>query len=101
MRGWGQRDLASTAGINQSVLSRLERDLQDDVMLSVVAALAGAFEVSIDSLTARTNTPKGQVIPELNALMEILGTQPKEVQQQVAGVIRGYLSTMPDQTKMT
>lgn len=95
MRGWGQRELATKAGINQSVLSRLERNLQDDVMFSVVAALADALGTTIDALSPTPNSSEGIPIPELSVVLDLVVAQREEIQRQIAGVIRGYLSTMP------
>src|SRR5258708_38169293 len=52
-RGWGQRDLAAEAQIDPSVISRLERNLQDDCMLSIVIAIAEALGVTVDELLSK------------------------------------------------
>jgi transcriptional regulator with XRE-family HTH domain len=39
-KGWDQRTLAAKAGIDRSVISRLERGIQNDLKASVLVALA-------------------------------------------------------------
>lgn len=49
-RGLDQLTLARLAGINRSIISRLERDLQTDLMASVLAAIAQVLQVPTDLL---------------------------------------------------
>lgn len=94
-RGIGLRQLASEAGIDHSVISRLERNLQNDVMLSVLASIADVFEVSLDTLTDRTNRENVPLTPELDVLISLLGEQPKAIQVHIASIISAYLANLP------
>ena len=55
-RGWTQKELANRININVSVMNRIEsneRPLKDHELI----LLANTFDVSIDYLLGRTNTP--------------------------------------------
>lgn len=94
-RGWGQRDLATIAEVDPSVISRLERNLQDDCMLSVVVALAATLGVTIDELLAQgQQTNFTRLVPELQSEVNQLAQKPIEIQRQAAGILHGYLSTL-------
>jgi transcriptional regulator with XRE-family HTH domain len=98
-KGWDQQTLASEAHVHPSVISRLERGSQQDVRLSVVAAIAATLEVSIDDLVRegrqhQSLEPSSPLIAELEILIRELGDKPIEVQRQIAGMIRGFLSAL-------
>ncbi len=94
-RQWEQKDLAQQAEVATSVISRLEQGLQADFKISVVAAVARALEVSVDSLLAEPYQPDtGEIVVELSELMVELSHQPKSIQRQAAGILKGYLSTL-------
>src|SRR5262245_12483214 len=44
-KGWDQQTLASAAGVDPSVVSRLERGLQVDLKASVLVGLAYALDI--------------------------------------------------------
>src|SRR5438309_1833300 len=92
-KGWDQRTLAERAGIDPSVVSRLERGLQLDLRASVLVALARALDTTIDSLLAapyqRSHPP---MIPELAAVMTEVAELPEAHQHQVAAILRAYLT---------
>ncbi len=93
--GWGQRDLAEAGQIDPSVVSRLERNLQDDCMLSIVVAIASALGVTVDELLMQGQhaTYLG-LTPELQSATNQLAHQSPAIQRQAAGILRGYLSTL-------
>lgn len=96
-KGWDQLTLAQAAGINPSVVSRLERGLQDDLKASVLVALARALEVPVDSLLHPSLQQIPNVLtPELVEVLADLARLAPAMQQQVAAILRGYLSTLPE-----
>jgi transcriptional regulator with XRE-family HTH domain len=100
IRGWEQQDLAAHAQINSSVISRMERGLQDDFKLSVIVQIARSLEVSVDQLLIpawqQTNP---EFTSELETSFRILGLQPFEIQKHVAAIIMSYLEHMPKNEK--
>jgi transcriptional regulator with XRE-family HTH domain len=96
-KGWEQQMLASTAGVDPSVISRLERGLQVDLKASVLIALARALDIPVDSLLA---TPYQQVTsdlaPELVAAIAGLASLQQPQQQHVAALLRTYVSALPE-----
>jgi transcriptional regulator with XRE-family HTH domain len=94
-KGWDQRKLAAEAHVDPSVVSRLERNLQDDCMLSIVNRIASVLDVSIDELLNRGYQPGTvDLDSELQAVISILARQTPIIQQQAAGILRGYISTL-------
>jgi transcriptional regulator with XRE-family HTH domain len=96
-KGWDQRELARIAQIHPSVLSRLEREVQQDVRLSVVVAVASALNVPITSLIRENKDlliSSQALIPDLQNSIAILAEQSEGVQKQAAGILKGYLSTI-------
>ena len=94
-RKWEQQQLAKEAGVAKSVISRLERGLQDDFKISVIAAVAKALGVSVDSLLLHSQVDTDDIDGELQEIMLKLSKQPKTIQRQAAGILRGYLATLP------
>lgn len=94
---WDQLTLAQVADINPSVVSRLERGLQDDLRASVLVALARALEVPVDFLlhSSLRQVPI-ELTPELVEVLADLALLAPALQQQVAAILRGYLSTLPE-----
>ena len=93
---WDQKQLAQEARVAQSVISRLERGLQADFKISVIAAVAKALGVSVDSLlTNPYQADTGEIAIELREVMIELSNQPKSIQRQAAGILRGYVATLP------
>ena len=93
-RGWDQYELAEVAGVTSSMISRLERNMQEDYKLSAVLGIARALGVTIDSLLADEPRPEKQgLLPELQQAVDTLRQQPAEIQNHVSRIIRGYLST--------
>jgi transcriptional regulator with XRE-family HTH domain len=98
-KGWDQQTLAREADVHPSVISRLERGSQHDVRLSVVSAIAATLEVPIDDLVREGKLhsslePSSPVIADLEILIRELGDRPVEVQRQVVGMVRGFLSAL-------
>lgn len=94
-KDWDQRKLAAEAHVDPSVVSRLERNLQDDCMLSIVNRIASVLDVSIDELLNRGYQPGTvDLDSELQAVISILARQTPIIQQQAAGILRGYISTL-------
>lgn len=96
MRGWDQQTLAARVGITSSVISRMERNLQADYKLSVIAGLAEVFNVPVDALLHHTPPPgANELHPDLEAIVGALTERSADEQRQAAGILRGYLSTLP------
>jgi transcriptional regulator with XRE-family HTH domain len=96
-KGWDQQTLASTAGVDPSVISRLERGLQVDLKASVLVALAHALDVPVDSLIATPYQHSALgAVAELTAAMAALTALSAAHQRQVAALVRAYVSSMPD-----
>jgi transcriptional regulator with XRE-family HTH domain len=95
-KGWDQLTLARTAGVDPSVVSRLERGIQEDLRASVLVSLARALQTSIDSLVveAQSHLP-AQLERELLALVSELAELPAAHQHHVAVILRAYLSALP------
>lgn len=94
-QGLGIRELASKAHIDHSILSRLERDLQEDCKLSIIASIASVLGVKVDDLLRHgQRTTNHSLVPELQAVNNELAKRSTEIQQQAAGILRGYLSTL-------
>ena len=74
-RGWDQQTFATTAAVDPSVVSRLERGLQHNLKASVLVALTHALETPVDTLLARAHqqaTPA--FVAELTALLNRVST---------------------------
>ena len=69
-RGWTQGQLALRSGIDQSHLSKIERDVHDSVNAHVLARLAEALEVSVDYLCEEAGWLTGRPHPKELALAE-------------------------------
>lgn len=96
-RGLTQHALAAQAGVDASVVSRLERGLQDDVHLSVFVALAHVLESPLDDFLAPQHQMARQIypelVPELAIVVNELGTLTRSEQQQIAAMLQSYLAT--------
>jgi transcriptional regulator with XRE-family HTH domain len=100
IKGWEQQDLAAHAGINSSVISRMERGLQGDFKLSVLVQIAQALEVPIDQLLTLSWQQKSPEFPaELENSFRILSLQPIEIQKHVAAIVMAYLEHLPKEDK--
>ncbi len=95
-KGWDQHTFAQQAGVDASVVSRLERGLQNDLKVSVLVRLAQALEVSLDSLVANRTLSPTELIGELEILLPHIQQVSPAHQRQIAAVIRSYLATMPE-----
>jgi transcriptional regulator with XRE-family HTH domain len=96
-KGWDQLTLAQQAGVHPSVVSRLERGLQGDLRASVLINLAIALEVPVDALLPPTHQPPSpREVVELAALLTLIEQLPAPYQRQIAALLHGYLSAMPD-----
>ncbi len=95
-RGWDQATLARAAGVDQSVISRLERGIQADLRASVLIGLARAFQMPVDSLVAHPYPYEPTTLrPELARVVSDLARLGEEQQRQVAAILRAYISTLP------
>ena len=91
-KGWNQQTLAREAGVDKSVISRLEREMQDDLRVSVLVAIATALEISADTLLSSGQRSAETFIPQLSALLPAVAALPDAPQRQIAAIIQGYLS---------
>lgn len=93
-QGWDQQTLAQRAGVDPSVISRLERGLQEDLRVSVMVALARALGTSVESLLAAPPVPL-RFGAELTAALTQLDALSRAQQHQVAALLRAYVTTLP------
>ncbi len=94
--GWKQRQLAARAGVDPSIISRLERNLQGDTTLSVAVAIAGALNVRVDDLlTGReADGHRGSLHPDWQVVIAEVNSLPIKQQGQAAAILKGYLSSL-------
>jgi transcriptional regulator with XRE-family HTH domain len=96
-RGWDQQQLSTESGVNQSVISRLERGLQIDLKVSVLLALSRALQTPIERLLLAPYQPSPPVLTaELGDIVQRLGHLSAAHQHQVTLMLRGYMAGMPD-----
>jgi transcriptional regulator with XRE-family HTH domain len=96
-RGWDQQTLATNADVDPSVVSRLERGLQHNLRASVLIALAHALDVAVDTLLAAAHQHTDPAfVAELTAAIQGLTNLSPAQQRQVAAIVQGYVSTMPE-----
>ncbi len=97
VKGWDQRTLARRAGVDPSVISRLERGVQGDVRASVLVALARTLATPVDSLlSASGEETHPELVRELDAALRALAGISPDHQRQVAAMLRGYLAHPPE-----
>src|SRR5689334_18246305 len=100
LRGWAQETLAARANVDRSVISRVERGSQRDLKVSVLVALARALDVPVDRLIVAAETPADathvQLVTELEVVVDALAPLSTAHQRQVAAILRGYLSALPE-----
>jgi len=96
-RGWDQQTLATNADVDPSVVSRLERGLQQNLRASVLVALAHALDVAVDTLLAAAHQHTSPAfVAELTAAIHGLMNLSPAQQRQVAAIVQGYVSTLPE-----
>jgi transcriptional regulator with XRE-family HTH domain len=96
-QGLGLRELAAKAGIDHSVISRLERNLQEDCMSSSAVSIASVLGVTVDEvLQLSQQVINRKIVPELQAINNELARYSPKIQRQAAGILRGYLLTLND-----
>jgi transcriptional regulator with XRE-family HTH domain len=90
--GMDQATLAARAGLDKSVISRLERGVQRDFRVSVLIRLAQVLDTSVESLL---HTPYHRTRPalgtELAAVLDQVESLSPAHQQRVASLLRWYL----------
>jgi transcriptional regulator with XRE-family HTH domain len=79
--GWSQNELASRADVKQPTLARIESGRRLDPSIRTVSALAGALDVSIESLVGRSE-PSPSYAPSGYAAFDAL----EELTRHVAEV---------------
>lgn len=92
-RGWDQKRLASESQVNPSVISRLERGVQQDFKLSVVLAIARALNIDISTIVQQDEY-ETDVVEDLQVAIRRCVIQPHTVQRQIAGMINGLLNVV-------
>lgn len=94
-RGWDQLTLARAAGIDPSVISRLERGTQLDLRASVLVGIARALHIPVDALLAPTQPRPSTAALELAAVVAELDQLSESHQRHVAAILRAYLTALP------
>jgi transcriptional regulator with XRE-family HTH domain len=95
-KGWDQLTLARAAGIDPSVISRLERGTQLDLRASVLVGIARALHTSVDSLLVPLQQQPPAVALELASVIAELDQLPEAYQRHVAALLRAYLTALPE-----
>ena len=97
-RGWDQKTLARKAGVNPSVVSRVERGLQDNLKVSVLVAIAKTLDTPVDALlvTYRQAVPSEPVQELAVALSEVTALS-AEHQRFMAALLRGGIAALREQ----
>lgn len=93
--GLDQLELAKAADVAQSVISRVEREMQGDYKLSVIVSIARVLGVTVDELLVKGEN-SGQFDPELQAMITILESRDKQTQRIAARTIRGLLEGLDE-----
>lgn len=94
-KGWDQLTLARAAGIDPSVISRLERGTQLDLRASVLVGIARALHTPVDSLLALSQQQPPAIALELASVVAELDQLSEAHQRHVAALLRAYLSALP------
>jgi transcriptional regulator with XRE-family HTH domain len=89
-KGWDQKQLAETAGIDRSVISRIERNLQLDCRLSVIVAIAAALQAPVEHLID-TDSQEGVLEPEIDAAFVRIRQESAKIQRQAALILNAFL----------
>lgn len=98
LKGWSQQDLAEYSGVDGSVISRLERNIQSDFKVSVIYAVANALDTTIDDLLLPdVQIEVGEFIPVLEVALRSLSRQTPFAQNQIAKIIQAYISSLEDE----
>ena len=97
-KGWSQRELAQAAGIHPSVVNRIERNLQSDLTVTVLLALATALDLAPEDMLHPTRHQSiEQVSAELAAAFTDASALPHVHQKHLARLIRAYLTDLPQE----
>jgi len=93
-----QTELANQAGIAQSVISRMERNMQVDYKLSVVIVVANVLGVGIDDLLASDAklSNEDNIEPELKSILKELPTLDAKSQRIVAKTMKTLIDALAD-----
>lgn len=95
-KGWNQKQLADVAGIDPSIVSRLERGIQQDLKVSVLIAICNALDVSTDQLLGIEK--EVYLEPEIQALANDISHLTPEFRTQLIEIIRTYITNIPRKT---
>lgn len=101
-RGWEQQDLADSANVARSVISRMERAIQFNFQVSVLVSIATTLGVSTDSLLL----PEYQqvpppLVPELQSAVSQLSELTPSIQKLAASVLTRLLNGLDDDSDET
>ncbi|MEM9955029.1 MAG: helix-turn-helix transcriptional regulator [Chloroflexota bacterium] len=91
-----QTELANQAGIAQSVVSRMERNMQVDYKLSVVIAVANALDVGIEDIVENNIhlTQEDKLEPELKSLLRELPSLDGKSQRIIAKTMKTLIDAL-------
>jgi len=99
-RGWDQKTLAKQANVDPSIISRLERGLQENITVSVLIGLAKSLGVPVDALLVPyRETKQGELTYELSLAVGELPSLSAEHQRLVAAILQGCMSALSNEIK--
>lgn len=97
---WSQRDLARVAKVDASIVSRLERGLQDDMTVGVLVALSDALDIPPAALLppiVEDDSPRSATLTaEMADVVRLVAFLPPRFQNHLAATIRGYVAGIKD-----
>jgi transcriptional regulator with XRE-family HTH domain len=93
-RGWSQHELARQAGVTAPVISRMERNLQQDYDFFVILGVARSLGVPIESLLTDDAPPDAAFVPELQQALRRLERASHDVQKHIGRLIDAYLDAL-------
>ena len=94
-QGMSMVDLATAAGIDHAVVSRIEREVQADARVSALARIAGALGVPMDALLRRPMEAP-TMDAELEVEMRAIARLGRQRQRLAAVMLRAYRSALAD-----
>jgi len=96
-RGLTGRELARVSGVDQAVISRIERGLQADLLVGALVALARALDAPLDALvTGATPGQMVSLVAEFRAEVDAVAALPDAQQRHAADLLHVHRAALAD-----